>query len=182
MSIYEKDVDEADNLTELAKKVNHIVLLSDYTLDEEDADVQSIFRILRLRDIRLKYELDFNITAEMCKKANLNLIREEEHMDYVVASNMSSLFLAQLSENYELNDLFKEILSNRGNELYLKKAKDYGYYGLYTTQQLRNLALANRCIFLGYMRGDTYESFFNPGLAEEVRLNEEDSLIVLAES
>ena len=92
------------------------------------------------------------------------------------------LFLAQLSENYELNDLFKEILSNRGNELYLKRAKDYGYYGMYTTQQLRNFALANKCIFLGYMKAGSYESFFNPGLMDEVRLGEEDSLIVLAEN
>ncbi|WP_034449397.1 CASTOR/POLLUX-related putative ion channel [Butyrivibrio sp. AE2032] len=182
LTLFKEDIDDAANMTALAKKVNHIVLLSDYSLEEEDADIQSIFRILSLRDIRLKYELDYNITAEMCKKANLNLIREEEHMDYVVASNMSSLFLAQLSENYELNDLFKEILSNRGNELYLKRAKDYGYYGMYTTQQLRNFALANKCIFLGYMKAGSYESFFNPGLMDEVRLGEEDSLIVLAEN
>ena len=182
LTVFDEDIDDAEHMTELAKKVNHIVLLSDYSLDEEDADIQSIFRILSLRDIRLKYDLGYNITAEMCKKANLNLIREEEHMDYVVASNMSSLFLAQLSENYELNDLFKEILSNRGNELYLKRAKDYGYYGMYTTQQLRNFALANKCIFLGYMKAGSYESFFNPGLMDEVRLGEEDSLIVLAEN
>lgn len=181
LTIYDEDIDETEYMVELAEKVDHVVLLSDYTLDDEDADIQSIFRIMRLRDIRTKKGLDYNITAEMCKKSNLNLIREEEHMDYVVASNMSSLFLAQLSENHELTDLFKEILSNDGNELHLKKAKDFGLDGEYTTLQLRNLALDNECIFLGYLRGENYESFFNPKLTGKVHLNAGDSLIVLSE-
>ena len=182
ITFFEDDIDEVENMSELAKKVDHVVLLSDHTLEDEDADIQSIFRIMRFRDIRTKLDLDFNITAEMRKKSNLNLIREEEHMDYVVASNMSSLFLAQLCENYELDDLFKEILANRGNELYLKKAKDFGCDGVYTTQQLRNLALSNKSVLLGYLRADSYESFFNPGLNEEIKLGAEDSLIVLSEN
>jgi len=181
MIIFEEDVDEEEYMIELVKEVDHVVLLSNYDADDEDADIQSIFRIMRLRDIRTRLDMEFNITAEMQKKSNLNLIREEEHMDYVVASNMSSLFLAQLCENYELNDLYKELLSNRGNELYLKKAKDFGCDGTYTTIQLRNLALSNHSIFLGYLKDETYESFLNPGLSEEIQLNADDSLIVLAE-
>ncbi len=160
---------------------DHIVLLSDYTLEDEDADIQSIFRIMHFRDIRTRLGLKFNITAEMCKKANLNLIREDEHMDYVASSNMSSLLLAQLSENYELTGVFTEILDNDGNELRLKKAGNFGLEGTYTTLQLRNLALSNNAVLLGYMRGENFESFFNPDLNEEITLSPEDSLIVLAE-
>ncbi len=181
LTFYDEDIDEEENLLDLVKRVSHIVVLSDYSLDDEDADIQSIFRIMRLRDIRIKHNLDFNITAELRKKANLNLIREEGHIDYVVASNMASLFLAQLSENYELRSMFKEILSNEGNELHLKKAGDFGCNGVYTTVQLRNLALSNNCIFLGYLKAENYESFFNPKLEDEIRLNAEDSLIVISE-
>ena len=182
ITILEDDIDEVDNMTKLAQEVHHIVLLSDYTMDDEDADIQSIFRIMRFRDIRTKLGLKFNITAEMCKKANLNLIREDEHMDYVASSNMSSLFLAQLSENYELTPLIKEILDNDGNELRLKKAKDFGINGIHTTQQLRSIALSNSYTLLGYLRHDTYESTFNPNLTDEIDLDGEDSLIVLAEN
>lgn len=181
ISFYEEDIDEEENLIELVKNLDHIVLLSDYTIDDEDADIQSIFRIMRLRDIRTKLNLSFNITAELRKKANLNLIREEGHIDYIVASNMASLFLAQLSENFELRDVVKEILSNRGNELHLKKVGDFDCQGTYTTLQLRNLALSNNCVILGYMKAENYESHFNPRLTEEIQLNAEDSLIVLAE-
>ena len=182
LSFYDEDIDEEENITEFIKDLDHIVLLSDYTLDDEDADIQSIFRIMRLRDIRTKFNLGFNITAELRKNENLNLIKEEGHIDYVVASNMASLFLAQLSENYELRDVVKEILSNRGNELHLKKAGDFGLNGTYTTLQLRNLALSNSCVVLGYLKAESYESYFNPRLSEEITLNAEDSLIVLAEN
>ena len=181
ITVFEDDIDDTDNMTEIAKKADHIVLLSDYTLEDEDADIQSIFRIMRFRDIRTRLGLKFNITAEMCKKANLNLIREDEHMDYVASSNMSSLLLAQLSENYELTGVFTEILDNDGNELRLKKAGNFGLEGTYTTLQLRNLALSNNAVLLGYMRGENFESFFNPDLNEEITLSPEDSLIVLAE-
>lgn len=182
LSFFDEDIDEEEYMLELVKKADHVVLLSDYTMEDEDADIQSIFRIMRLRDIRTKNNLTFNITTEMRKKSNLNLIKIDDHLDYVVASNMSSLFLAQLSENYDIRDLFKEILSNKGNELHLRKVGDFGCDGTYTTLQLRNLGLENNCIVLGYLRADTYESFFNPSLSEEIKLSAEDSLIVLSEN
>ena len=182
LSFFDEDIDEEEYMLELVKKADHVVLLSDYTMEDEDADIQSIFRIMRLRDIRTKNNLTFNITTEMRKKSNLNLIKIDDHLDYVVASNMSSLFLAQLSENYDIRDLFKEILSNEGNELHLRKVGDFGCDGTYTTLQLRNLGLENNCIVLGYLRADTYESFFNPSLSEEIKLSAEDSLIVLSEN
>jgi len=47
---------------------------------------------------------------------------------------------------------------------------------------IRLLALVNSFVFLGYQRAETYESFFNPRLDEEIELNADDSLIVLAEN
>ena len=181
-SVYDKDIRNDENLLELAKQVNHFVLLRDYETDEEDADLKTIFLIMKLRDLRTRYSLEFNITAEMCKKSNQNLISGDEHIDYVVASNMSSLFLAQLSENYEIVDVFKEILARRGNEFYLKKAGNFGCNGEYTTLQLRNMALLNKYIFIGYMSAHSFESHFNPGLEEKNVIDPEDYLIVLGES
>ncbi|MBR7187677.1 MAG: hypothetical protein IKD53_03890 [Clostridia bacterium] len=47
----------------------------------------------------------------------------DDRTDFVVTSSMSSLFLAQLAESPELIEVFQEILSNKGNELYLKSAE-----------------------------------------------------------
>lgn len=182
VSIFEKSLATEETLLEYAKMADHVVLLSDYDKDEDDSDLDIMFYIMKFRDLRARYDLSFNITAEMCKKSNQNLMLGDEHFDYVVASNMSSIFLAQLSENPNLADVFKEILSSKGNELYLKKAEEFGLFGDYSTAQLRSFALANRYIFVGYLKEKDYISKFNPGLNENIHLEKGDSLIVLGEN
>ena len=44
------------------------------------------------------------------------------------------------------------------------------------------IALINNYTLLGYLRHETYESTFNPDLTDEIDLDGEDSLIVLAEN
>lgn len=182
VSIYEKNLGVEENLLEYAKLADHVVLLSDYDKQEDDSDLDVMFYIMRFRDIRARFGLDFNITAEMGKKSNQNLMMNDEHFDYVVASNMSSIFLAQLSENPDLVDVFKEILSSKGNELYLKKASEFGFFGDYTTAQLRSFALAQRYVFMGYLKNGAFISRFNPKLNETIHLEKDDSLIVIGEN
>ncbi len=93
---------------------------------------------------------------------------------------MSSLCLAQLAESPELVDVFREILSNEGNELYLKRAAQLGLTGTQTVRRLRERALAYRYSLLGYLR-DGGESVFNPPLDAEVTLGDADMLIILGE-
>ena len=93
---------------------------------------------------------------------------------------MSSLILAQLAENPELIDVFREILSNEGSELYLKNAGSMDLVGSFTVRELRDIMLSSRCILLGCLDRDKY-SRFNLPLDETVELTEQDCLIVLGE-
>ena len=165
-------------LLELARLGRHIVVLNDHGKDEEAADLETIFLILHLRDLRTRYGLRFNITAEMRTEHNQNLVASEDHTDFVVASSMSSLFLAQLAESPELIDVFREILSNEGNELYLKEVERYHLEGAYTVRELRELMLRHGYIFLGYVNEEK-DSLFNLPLEETVELRAGDALIVL---
>ena len=85
-------------LLELAKIAEHIVILNDHNRDPEEADMDVIFMLLNLRDIRKRYDLKFNITVEMQKEHNQKLVGRGDHTDFLVASSMSSLILAQLAE------------------------------------------------------------------------------------
>ena len=85
------------------------------------------------------------------------------------------MILAQLAESPELISVFREILSNKGNELYLKST---GLRGGYTVRSLRRIMLEQGYIFLGYIKNDK-NSQFNPPLDEVIDLTEEDSIIVL---
>jgi hypothetical protein len=118
----------------------------------------------------------------MRKEHNQHLVVTDDNTDFVVSSNMSSLFLAQLAESPELIDAFRELLSNRGNELYLLEAGGMQCAGRLTTAEIRKIALAQRMIVIGYIPSETRQSVFNPALNEELDLAEGDCLIVLAES
>ncbi|MCR5682272.1 MAG: hypothetical protein K6G29_07475, partial [Clostridiales bacterium] len=138
-----------DALSRLARESEHIVILSDYDKEDDEADMDTIFLLLNLRDIRTRLGLSFSITAEMRKEHNQHLVVTDDNTDFVVSSNMSSLFLAQLAESPELIDAFRELLSNRGSELYLLEAGEMQCAGKKTTAEIRKIALAQRMIVIG---------------------------------
>lgn len=178
-----EDLSIESNLRRLCSGVNHVVILSDAGKEDEESDMDAISKILHLRDIRARYGMKFNITAEMRREHNQRLISVGDNTDYIVASNLSSLFLAQFAENPELIAAFRELLSNEGNELYLRPAAALGCAGEMTTAALRMRALGHGCLFLGWRRaaGDGFETVINPALGASVRLETDDQLIVISE-
>ena len=172
-----KQLDDAV-LISLTRQYRHIIVLSRHLEDIDEDDMRTSFLLLRLRDIRERYQLDFNITAEMRTEFNQNLIADNNYTDFIVASNMSARFLAQLSQNNELLPLFSEILSNKGNEIQLISAEELGSKGTFTVAQLRRLCLINGFVLMGYLPAEG-EYCFNPPLDERVTLDEQGQLIVI---
>lgn len=167
-------------LLALARLTSHIVVLGDHTMDPEEADMETILTLLNLRDIRKRYDLSFNITVEMQLEHNQRLVGRGDHTDFLVASSMSSLILAQLAESPELLSVFREILSNKGSELYLKNVGRLGLAGTHTVGSLRQVMLRRGCILLGDLDREKYSTFNRP-LSDTITLSEEDCLIVLGE-
>ena len=167
-------------LLDLAKMAGHIVILNDHDRDVEEADMEAIFMLMNLRDIRKRFNLSFNITVEMQREHNQKLVGRGDHTDFLVSSSMSSLFLAQLAESPELIAVFKEILSNEGNELYLKNVGMLQLSGTYSISSLRHIMLKEGYILLGYLDSEK-NSHFNLPLNERITLSDVDELIVLGE-
>lgn len=165
-------------LNELARMAEHIVILNDHNKDPEEADMEAIFLLLNLRDIRKRNGLSFNITVEMQKEHNQNLVGRGDHTDFLVASSMSSLILAQLAESPELIDVFREILSNQGNELYLKNIGLMKLEGEYSVRELRQIMLKQGYILLGDLDSEK-RSTFNRRLEDKIILSGDDNLIVI---
>ncbi len=174
------ELTEEGALEELAKDAEHVVILNDHEKEEEEADMEVIYLLLNLRDIRSRLGARFNITTEMRRERNQDLVEDNDRTDFVVASSMSSMILAQLSESPELLDAFREILSNEGSEIYLKKASQLGIRGRYPVRSLRKMAFMQGYVLLGWMDAER-QSFFNPPLDEEVEADEGCTFIVLGE-
>ena len=180
LDYYQGDLGSEKGLTELAGMAKHIVILNDHEQEPEEADTETIFLLLNLREIRKRFGLKFNITVEMQNEHDQMLVSRGDHTDFLVSSSMSALILAQLSENPELIDAFKEILSNDGNELLLKKVEKMHLEGTYTVRELRLSMLKQGYILLGDMDSEKH-STFNRSLDDKVTLTSEDKLIVLGE-
>ncbi len=178
LNYYEKDPHSEEVLLELAQMARHIVILSDHRKAEDEADMEVIFLLLNFRDLRARYKLDFNITVEMQKEHNQKLVGAGDYTDFLVASSMSALILAQLAENPQLIGAFREILSNAGNELYIKNAADAGLTGRHTIRDLRLRVLRSGYILFGYV-DDEKRSVFNLPLEAEINLNPWNDIIVL---
>ncbi|MBP5168214.1 MAG: hypothetical protein ILP14_03315, partial [Oscillospiraceae bacterium] len=146
LDYYDRDLRSEANLIELAQMAKHIVILNNHAGEPEEADTEVIFLLLNLREIRKRFGYKFNITVEMQKEHNQKLVSRCDHTDFLVNSSMASLILAQLAENPELIDVFRELLSNEGNELYLKKMKKMNLKGTYTVRELRLSMLREGCI------------------------------------
>lgn len=182
LKFYEADPrKENEALLDAAKLSEHIVVLNDHSKDPEIADTEVIFMLLNLRDIRERLGFKFNITVEMQKEHNQSLVGFGDTTDFLVTSSMSSLILAQLAENPQLIGVFREILSNKGNELYLKNVGTMQIEGTYTIRELRRVMIKNGYVLLGVYSNDTYK-YFDHSIDENINITKDDCLIVIGES
>lgn len=117
------------NLADMVRNTAHVCILSDRRKKEEDSDTDTMLRIIRLRNIKKKYNLSFTITAEMRCENNRNLITSEESEDFIVATDLSSMMLSQVSADIRRAPVFTELLDEEGSEAYLKPARDFGLVG-----------------------------------------------------
>ena len=177
----ENEVGTEAVLLALARSAEHIVILNRHELEPEEADMQVVFLLLNLRDIRQRYGLRFNLTVEMRRERNQLLAGYGDRTDFIVSSSVSSLILAQLAENPELYGVFREILSNAGNEIYIKNAGQLHLTGRHTVRALRRRMLERGYVLLGWL-DESGSSAFNPPLDVELTLAEGDGLIVIGES
>lgn len=171
-----------DDLLNIVQEAKHVVVLCNHDSDGDDADMDNIFILLNLREFRIKYSLDFNVTVEMQNEANRRLVETDNDADYVVASDMSSLFLAQLSESPELYDLYKELLSNKGSEVFIKHSAACSCCGRHSVAEIRSILLRQHMIFLGYIYAKDKESHLNPDISEMICLENDDKVIVISEN
>lgn len=171
-----------DALERLMKRAAHVVVLAEPDKEDDEADMCCIMRLLTLRDIHTRFSLSFNVTAEMRREYNHKLLMADDSTDFIVSSSICSLILAQAAVNPKLISAYTELLSNDGNEVYLKPAAQFACCGRHTVEELRRIAMAYGYIMIGYRKAELHRSRFNPALDETLELAEEDSLIVIGES
>jgi voltage-gated potassium channel Kch len=169
---------------------DHVIVLC-YAdgIDAGRADAITLITLLHLRDIAQKTGRPVSIVSEMLDLTNRRLAEVTRADDFIVSDRLVSLLLTQISENKELNLVFRELFSPAGNEVHLRPVGHYVQTGVPVTFSTLIAACAERGeLAFGYKvarrSGDAaaaYGVVVSPRKSEPVTFDADDRVIVLSE-
>ena len=169
---------------------DHILVLADRGQpDAQATDARTLVTLLHLRDIADRAGVRLNIVSEMLDDRNRELAEVTQADDFIVSDRLIGLMLAQVSENQRLADVFAELFSAEGSEVYLRPVELYLRPGaeadFYTVLAA---AAARGETAIGYRIGAharsaarRYGVYLNPRKPDKLHLVRGDSIIVLAQ-
>jgi voltage-gated potassium channel Kch len=168
----------------------HVIVLSNSdTLDEQEADAQTLITLLHLRDISDHANKPLSIVSEMLDLRNRALAEVTKADDFIVSDKLVSLMLSQVSENKQLNAVFADIFDPEGSEIYVKPAGNYvcldepvNFYTVVEAARQRDeVAIGYRLRALAADAAQSYGVVVNPDKSKPVTFTPADRIIVIAE-
>lgn len=168
-------------LFDIVKNSKHVCILADSHKKDEEADTNTMVSIIKLRNIKKRFNLPFTITAEMKRENNRNLIYSKNSEDFVVASDLSSMMLAQITTDTRRADVFNELLDEEGSEAYLKTASEFNVSNIELKySKLQRIVYSFGYILIGIKK--TNESFkIIRDYNQNIELKDDDQLVVIGE-
>ncbi|THV43047.1 CASTOR/POLLUX-related putative ion channel [Glycomyces buryatensis] len=167
---------------------NHIIALCSDDVPAKIADSKTLVTLLHLRDMAQRGGTRFKVVSEMADDRNRTLAQVTQADDFIVSDKLISLLLTQTAENPHLSQVFAQLFSPDGSEIYLKPSEYYVRPGavvnFYTVAES---ARRRGEMAIGYRRvaeaqqAPTYGVVLNPDKAQQIMLQQGDRVIVLAE-
>jgi voltage-gated potassium channel Kch len=186
----EGDIDDRATLDALeVPTFDHIILLSYDGLPMQEADARTLIALLHLRAIAQAAGRSFSIVSEMLDVRNRALAQVAKADDFIVSDQLVSLMLSQLSENKELDGVFRTLFSAEGSEIYIRPVSGYLRAGLpvdfhtaiESAAQRGETAIGYRLAAHADDASRGYGVKINPVKSDEITFEERDQLIVLAQ-
>ncbi|WP_291053790.1 NAD-binding protein [Herbiconiux sp.] len=171
--------------------VDHIIVLAaKETLTAQRADARTLITLLHLRDIGERLGVDLAVVSEMLDDRNRELAEVTDADDFIVSEKLVSLMLTQVSENRLLAEVFADLFSSTGSEIYLKPAEAYIAQGaevdfytvLEAARRAGETAIGYRLAADARAADRAYGVHVNPPKSARLTFAPGDRIIVLAES
>ncbi|HEV7607859.1 MAG TPA: hypothetical protein VGO61_11010 [Steroidobacteraceae bacterium] len=172
-----------------AATFEHVILLS-YDLPIQEADANTLITLLHLRNLADAAGVRLSIVSEMMDLRNRALAQIARADDFIVSDKLVSLMMSQLSENRNLDKVFKVLFSSEGSEIYIRPMTDYIKLGstvdfytvLEAAAQRGETAIGYRLMKYADDKTRGYGVNVNPKKSEKHSFAENDQIVVLAEN
>lgn len=169
---------------------DHILVLAAGHLAPQRADAKTLITLLHLRDIADEHDVDLNVVSEMLDDRNRELAEVTQADDFIVSDKLISLMLSQLSENKKLTEVFDQLFSSDGAEIYLRDAELYVKPGesvdfftvIESARRKGETAIGHRFAAHARSAEHFYGVSVNPTKTEHHEYRAGDKIIVLAEN
>jgi voltage-gated potassium channel Kch len=172
-----------------AASFEHVILLSYNDLPIQEADAKTLITLLHLRNLADAAGTRLSIVSEMMDIRNRALAQIARADDFIVSDKLVSLMMSQLSENKNLDKVFRVLFSSEGSEIYIRPMTDYIKLGstvdfytvLEAAAQRGETAIGYRLMKYADDKTRGYGVNVNPKKSEKHTFAENDKIVVLAE-
>jgi voltage-gated potassium channel Kch len=172
-----------------AASFEHVILLSYSDLPVQEADAKTLITLLHLRNLADAASRRLSIVSEMMDIRNRALAQIARADDFIVSDKLVSLMMSQLSENKNLDKVFRVLFSSEGSEIYIRPMTDYIKLGstvdfytvLEAAAQKGETAIGYRLMKYADDKTRGYGVNVNPKKSEKHTFTEHDRIVVLAE-
>jgi voltage-gated potassium channel Kch len=184
------DTTKLQSLKELdPASYDSIILLCNPMIDASASNARTIVTLLHLRSFQGRGGCGLKIVSELRDVRDEPLAHVARPDDFIVSDRIVAMVLAQISENRNLEGIFKELFSRRGSEIYLNPAGDYVQSGIEMDfHDVVHAAARRGESAIGFRKAnastDDKTQFgvrCNPLKSAKVTFSPADSIIVLAE-
>lgn len=174
----------------MLERTDHVIVLAcSDELDAQWADARTLVTLLHLREIEQELPSGYSIVSEMVDERSRQLAQVTQVDDVIVSENVISLLFSQISQNRHLADVFTQLFSPEGSEIYLKPAGRYVKPGsevsfatlIEAARRRDECAIGIRSAAAADADGAEFGMIMNPPKSARFTMGAEDSLIVLAE-
>jgi voltage-gated potassium channel Kch len=184
------DITHAATLAAIkATSFEHVILLS-YDMPIQEADAKTLITLLHLRNLADAAGVRLSIVSEMMDLRNRALAQIARADDFIVSDKLVSLMMSQLSENKNLDRVFRVLFSSEGSEIYIRPMTDYIRLGstvdfytvLEAAAQRGETAIGYRLMKHADNKERGYGVNVNPKKSDRHSFAENDMIVVLAEN
>ncbi|MBL8021725.1 MAG: hypothetical protein JNM27_18780 [Leptospirales bacterium] len=172
------------------EEYDNAILLAAESDNSEEMDAHTIAGLLEFRaHFRGLSDVKTQLITEVKDSANIEIIMETGVKDFLISNQFVSKIYAQVSESSDVLNVYEDLFSPEGSEIYIKPLSLYFEIpGSYSFADLVvQAAKRNETCFGVKLRKleldmeQNYGVILNPAKKEKFDLTFEDSLIVLAE-